>query len=65
MNQRQIPKGFDTGIFRKIFGAIADVAQKTFFEEQKRERCNSFNFSFVTSTMQLLHFLKRQVTVTM
>jgi hypothetical protein len=29
----------------------ADVAQKTFFEEQKGEWCNSFNFLFVTRTM--------------
>jgi hypothetical protein len=36
MNQRQIPKGFD--IFQTNFWSYrADVAQKTFFEEQKRE----------------------------
>jgi hypothetical protein len=36
MNQRQIPKGFD--IYWTNFQSFrADVAQKTFFEEQKRE----------------------------
>jgi hypothetical protein len=50
MNQRQIPKGFD--IFRQIFGAIAPMLhKKPFFEEQKREQCNSFNFLFVTRMM--------------
>jgi hypothetical protein len=57
MNQRQIPKGFD--IFYTNFRTYrADVAQKTFFEKQKREQFNSFNF-FCNANDVTVTFLKK------